>query len=178
VAEPFLAEIRMFGFNFAPRGWAFCDGQLLPINQNQSLFSLLGTNFGGDGRTTFGLPDLRGRTPVHPGNGQTTVSLGQKSGQENHQLSVSQMPSHNHRVNTTGNQGVTSDIEGDAFSPSNVLASQARGGIPIYSPAASLMPMHPDTVNNTGGGQAHNNMQPGLTISFAIAIQGLFPSRN
>ena len=179
VAEPFLAEIRMFGFNFAPRGWALCDGQLLPINQNQSLFSLLGTNFGGDGRTTFGLPELRGRTPVHPGsNGQTTVSLGQKSGEEGHQLSVNEMPSHNHRVNTTGNQGVSSDIAGDISSPSNVLASQARGGIPTYSPSSNLVSMHPDTVSQTGGGQAHNNMQPGLAISFAIAIQGLFPSRS
>ena len=179
MAEPFLAEIRMFGFTFPPRGWALCDGQILPINQNQSLYSLLGTNYGGDGRTSFGLPDLRGRTPVHPGsNGQSTVSLGQKSGEENHQLSVAEMPQHKHHVSTTGNQGITSDIAGDVSSPSNVLASQARGGTPIYSSVQGTVAMHGDTVGNTGEDQAHNNMQPALTISFAIAIQGLFPSRS
>jgi microcystin-dependent protein len=175
VSEPFLSEIRMFGFNFAPRGWALCDGQILPINQNQALFSLLGTIYGGDGRTSFALPDLRGRTPVHFGSG---FVQGQRSGEEAHTLQTNELPQHTHTASATGDQGSDTNIEGATGEPNNVLASQARRGRPIYSGPAALTLMHPGTVANTGGNQAHNNMQPYRTISFAIAIQGVFPSRN
>lgn len=179
MSEPFLAEIRMFGFNFAPRGWAFCDGQILPINQNQSLYSLLGTVYGGDGRTSFALPDLRGRTPMHVGSGdQLSVTQGQKSGAETHTLSTNELPPHSHSVSTTGNQGSDADLYGTIGSENNVLASQKRGAPPFYTDANALVSMHDKTITHTGNSQAHNNMQPYLTISFAIAIQGLFPSRN
>ena len=179
VSEPFLAEIRLFGFNFAPRGWALCDGQILPINQNQSLYSLLGTTYGGDGRTSFGLPDLRGRSPMHVGNSDNglALTLGQQGVQESHALTVNELPSHNHRVNTTGDQASNTSL------PNNVLASQARGGEPIYeqsngSGANDMVAMNTATISSTGGDQAHNNMQPGLVVGFAIALQGVFPSRN
>ena len=179
VSEPFLAEIRLFGFNFAPRGWALCDGQILPINQNQSLFALLGTTYGGDGRTSFALPDLRGRSPVHFGSGDDhTVTQGQKGGEETNPLSLQALPEHTHNVTTTGDQGTDTSISGLAGMPNNVLASQARRGEPFYSAANALTTMHNATISNMGGGQAHNNMQPCLTISFTIALQGLFPSRN
>jgi len=175
VSEPFLSEIRMFGFNFPPRGWALCDGQILPINQNQSLFALLGTIYGGDGRTSFALPDLRGRTPVHFTSG---FPQGQRSGEEQHVLQANELPQHTHTAAATGDQGSDTNIEGATGEPNNVLASQARRGRPIYSGPAALTSMHPGTVANTGGTQGHNNMQPYRTISFAIALQGLFPSRN
>jgi microcystin-dependent protein len=181
VSEPFLSEVRMFGFNFAPRGWALCDGQILPIQQNQSLYSLLGTTYGGDGRTTFGLPDLRGRTPIHF---DSTFRLGQKSGEESTNLALAQIPSHNHNVSTTGDQGAATSIGAPGSPPdtdnnlNNVLASQARGGKPFYSNADNLTAMHNGTISSTGGGQAHNNMQPSKTVSFAIALTGVFPSRN
>ena len=164
MSEPFLAEIRMVGFNFAPRGWAFCDGQILPINQNQSLYSLLGTTYGGDGRTSFALPDLRGRTPIHVGNGH---NQGQKSGEETHTLSVAEMPQHDHVF-----QG-TSDTATSAEGNGNVLA---RTGVPVYSPPANRTEL--GSIAIAGGGQAHNNMQPYLAVNFCIALQGLFPSRN
>ncbi len=165
MSEPFLAEIRIMGFNFPPRGWAFCNGQLLPINQNQSLFSLLGTTFGGDGRTSFGLPDLRGRVPVHVGNG---VSLGQKAGEETHSLQTSEMPQHTHtsQVSSTG---------GDAPIPTGFVLASSNN---TYGPAANLQSVHPQTVTNTGSGAGHQNMQPFLAVEFCIAITGFFPSRN
>jgi len=179
VAEPFLADIKLFGFNFVPRGWAACDGQILPINQNQSLYSLLGTTYGGDGRTTFALPDLRGRTPMHVGNGGGhSVVLGEKSGSETHALTTNELPSHRHVVSSTGDQGSDTNIAGITGMPNNVLASQARGGDPFYSAAAGLDVMDNRTIADAGGGQPHNNMQPILTVTFAIAIQGVFPSRN
>jgi microcystin-dependent protein len=170
MSEPFLAEVRIVGFNFAPRGWAFCDGQILPINQNQSLYSLLGTTYGGDGRTTFALPDLRGRTPIHVGSSNGTHhQLGSKSGEETHTLSAAEMPQHTHAF-----QGSTSD--GTVAAPvSNVLAKSPN---PFYHEAGNLKPMHAGTITNTGGGQAHDNMQPYLALNFCIALQGLFPSRN
>ena len=171
MSEPFLAEVKMVGFTFAPRGWALCDGQLLPINQHQSLYALLGTIYGGDGRTTFGLPDLRGRTPVHPGSG---VNQGQKGGEENHTLSTAEMPQHTHSSSAstaTGNQG------SDTSPTGNVLASQARRELPIYAQPSSLTALSP-AVTNAGGGQSHENMQPFLAVNFCIALQGLFPSRN
>lgn len=170
MSEPFLAEIRMLGFNFAPRGWAQCDGQILPISQNQALYALLGTFYGGDGRTTFALPDLRGRAPVHPGN--IVVTLGQKGGEENHALDVTELPRHTHGVSAAGNQASDSSVAG------NVLSSQARSGITMYNDTGERKQLHDSTVSQTGGGQAHDNMQPYLTLNFAIAVQGLFPSRN
>lgn len=173
MSEPFLAEVRIVGFNFAPRGWAFCDGQILPINQNQSLYSLLGTTYGGDGRTSFALPDMRGRTPIHVGasNG-TDHRLGQKSGEETHTLAVNEMPSHDHGLKAS------SELADTPIPTGNLLASSAPNE--IYSAFASSQQaqLANGTVVNAGGGQAHNNMMPYLTINFCIALQGLFPSRN
>jgi microcystin-dependent protein len=170
MSEPFLAEVRIVGFNFAPRGWAFCDGQILPINQNQSLYSLLGTTYGGDGRTSFALPDLRGRTPIHVGssNGSNHL-LGQKSGEETHTLSANEMPNHTHAFkasNTTGDSPIPTN---------NVLASSLNE---IYRAASDLINMNSGAITSVGGSQAHENMQPYLTLNFCIALQGLFPSRN
>jgi microcystin-dependent protein len=169
MSEPFLAEIRMVGFNFAPRGWAFCDGQILPINQNQSLYSLLGTTYGGDGRTSFALPDLRGRVPVHVGssNGHS-IRQGEKGGEETHTLSAAEMPRHAH-LQGSGDRAT----EGDPTD--RVLASRPRRGLRIYAgPGASFG----GGAGSTGGNQAHTNMQPYLAVNFCIALQGLFPSRN
>ena len=170
MSEPFLAEIRMMGFNFAPRGWAFVDGQILPINQNQSLYSLLGNTYGGDGRTTFALPDLRGRTPLHVGDGHT---LGQRSGAETMTLSAAEIPSHSHGVKA-------SSTAGNNASPANtVLGAETGTEFAYRAPeAASTTPLRAGTITNAGGGQAHDNMQPYLAVSFCIALQGLFPSRN
>lgn len=173
MSEPFLAEVRIVGFNFAPRGWAFCDGQILPINQNQSLYSLLGTTYGGDGRTTFALPDLRGRTPIHVGrsNGGGDHRLGQKSGEETHTLAVNEMPQHTHIL-----QASTSDTGRVADPSGNVLGKSASD---LYSDSLTgLIPMGAGSVTNVGGSQAHDNMQPYLALNFCIALQGLFPSRN
>lgn len=177
MSEPFLAEVRIVAFNFAPRGWAFCDGQILPINQNQSLYSLLGTTYGGDGRTSFALPDLRGRTPIHVGasNG-TRHSEGQKSGEETHTLTADEMPEHNHVLQAT-NEAANSGLP----SETSMLAEASTSAGPIYSDgsAASLnTSLSPQSILHVGGGQAHNNMQPFLAINFCIALQGLFPSRN
>lgn len=172
MSEPFLAEVRMVGFNFAPRGWAFCDGQILPINQNQSLYSLLGTTYGGDGRTSFALPDLRGRAPIHVGrsNGGESHQLGQKSGEEGHTLGVNEIPGHDHRLRAS------SADANDSTPGGNVLA---RSTVPeAYREATNLGDMRSGTVANTGGGQAHENMQPYLALNFCIALRGLFPSRN
>ena len=165
MSEPFLAEIRILGFNFAPRGWAFCDGQILPINQNQSLYSLLGTTFGGDGRTSFAVPDLRGRTPVHVGDG---YPLGQKGGGETISLSVAEIPAHNHAAQAASG----ADID----EASGELPGQ--GEFNIYREPASNVNMGSGSIADTGTGQGHNNMQPFETLSFAIALRGLFPSRN
>lgn len=166
MSEPFLAEIRMVGFNFAPRGWAFCDGQLLPINQNQALFSLMGTFYGGDGRTTFALPDLRGRVPIHFDN---VNPLGDRGGQEIHTLTVTEMPAHVHGVET---------LTADATSPVPSHNHLARASEEIYAPPDNLAPLHAGAVGSTGANQPHDNMQPFLTVSFCIALQGLYPSRN
>lgn len=164
MSEPFLAEVRMVGFTFAPRGWALCDGQLLPINQNQALFSLLGTIYGGDGRTTFGLPDLRGRTPIHFGNGFTQ---GQRVGEEAHTLDVTEMPAHSHAVQA-------SNLPANRETPTVWTASR----LDPYTSADSDSQMNPASIANTGGSQAHSNMQPFLAINFVLALQGVFPSRN
>ncbi len=166
MAEPFLSEIRMMSFVFAPKGWALCNGQLLPINQNQALFSLLGTTFGGDGRVNFALPDLRGRTPIHVGSGHT---LGERGGEQAHTLSIAELPTHTHVVNVSNNA-----TGGNAVPTGRYLG----GGNNVYHQPASLVSMNAASVTNTGGSQAHLNMQPFLTISFCIALQGIFPSPN
>lgn len=167
MAEPFLSEIRIMSFVFAPKGWALCNGQLLPINQNQALFSLLGTTFGGDGRVNFALPDLRGRAPIHVGSGHT---LGERGGEQAHTLSVAEIPTHTHVLSGTSNNAT-------AASPSSSLG-YARSGTLMYGPATSLAAMASQAVSNTGGSQAHLNMQPFLILSFCIALQGIFPSPN
>jgi len=172
MSEPFLAEVRMVGFNFAPRGWAFCDGQILPINQNQSLYSLIGTTYGGDGRTSFALPDLRGRVPIHVGrsNGGGDHRLGQKSGEETHTLASNEMLQHTHELHA-------STTDANAGAPTNHVL--ARSMTPeAYRDTASLAPMHAGSITNVGGDQAHENMQPYIALNFCIALQGLFPSRN
>ena len=165
MAEPFLSEIRIMSFIFAPKGWALCNGQLLPINQNQALFSLLGTTFGGDGRVNFALPDLRGRTPIHVGSGHT---LGERGGEPAHTLSIAELPEHVHVLNgSTANGGTNS--------PNAALLASFNNG---YSAPAALTSLNPGSITNVGGSQAHLNMQPFLTLSFCIALQGIFPSPN
>lgn len=166
MAEPFLSEIRMMSFVFPPQGWALCNGQLLPINQNQALFSLLGTTFGGDGQVNFALPDLRGRVPVHVGSGLT---LGERSGEQAHTLSISELPQHTHVASGSTNNGT-------ALTPGGNLL--ARTGKFLYHAPTALVALNAGTVSSVGGSQAHLNMQPFLTISFCIALQGIFPSPN
>lgn len=172
MSEPFLAEIKIVGFNFAPRGYAFCDGQILPINQNQSLYSLLGTTYGGDGRTSFGLPDLRSRIPLHKGDG---YQLGQKGGAETVTLTAAQIPAHTHAFKGTtdvGDQVRTGSNSDRAFATVNQPDDF------LYGDPGNLVSMHDGVLPRAGGGQAHNNMQPTLTLSYCIALRGLFPSRN
>jgi microcystin-dependent protein len=163
MAEPFLSEIRIFSFVFAPKGWALCNGQLLPINQNQALFSLLGTTFGGDGRVNFALPDLRARTPIHVGSGHT---LGEKGGEPAHTLSISELPEHAHVLNAT-------TADGNAVVATGAVLAKANN---VYQTATSLTSLIPSTIANVGGSQAHLNLQPFLTLSLCIALQGIFPS--
>jgi microcystin-dependent protein len=163
MAEPFLSEVRIMSFVFAPKGWALCNGQLLPINQNQGLFSLLGTTFGGDGRVNFALPDLRGRVPIHVGGAHT---LGERGGEQAHTLSIAEIPTHTHVMNGTSANADSNDPT------SRFLASSNN----IYGTATALTSLSPTSVTNVGGSQAHLNMQPFLTLSFCIALQGIFPS--
>ncbi|MBW2273773.1 MAG: phage tail protein [Deltaproteobacteria bacterium] len=171
MSEPFLAEIKIAGFNFPPRGYAACDGQILPINQNQSLYSLLATTYGGDGRTSFALPELRGRTPIHEGDG---FNLGNKSGQEGVSLTTGQIPSHEHGARATS-ESVSS------INPSGKLLGVSQGSqfsITPYGDLTSPQQMASAALGNEGSGQPHPNMQPFTTLNFFIALQGLFPSRN
>jgi microcystin-dependent protein len=168
MAEPFLSEIRIMSFNFAPKGWAMCNGQLLPINQNQALFSLLGTTFGGDGRVNFGLPDLQGRVPIHVGNGHT---LGERGGEQSHTLSISELPTHSHTLNATSSAA-------NQIIPGAALLGTSAATDPIYGNPTSLVAMDPSSISNVGGSQAHQNMQPFLTLTFSIALQGIFPSQT
>lgn len=167
MAEPFLSEIRIMSFDFPPKGWALCNGQLLPINQNQGLFSLLGTTFGGDGRVNFALPDLRGRAPIHVGSSHT---LGERGGEQAHTLSIGEIPTHTHVAQAVNSQQNSSN------DPSGRMLGGAVAN--FYGPATALTSLISGTITNVGGSQAHLNMQPFLTLSFCIALQGIFPSPN
>jgi microcystin-dependent protein len=170
MAEPFLSEIRIMSFGFPPKGWALCDGQLLPINQNQALFSLLGTTYGGDGRVNFGLPDLRSRVPIHMGSGFT---LGERGGEQAHTISISELPTHTHVASGNSTLAATNGPAG-AF-----LAQTGAAVGSVYAlPPSNLTALNPASVAPTGGSQAHLNMQPFLTLSFCIALQGIFPSQT
>jgi microcystin-dependent protein len=166
MSEPFLGEVKIISWNFAPKGWAFCNGQLLPINQNQALFSILGTTYGGDGRVTFALPDLRGRTPVHVGNG---VALGERAGEEAHTLIMSEMPTHTHTLQASTLPATLGDPTNSVWGTS---AGEAR-----FSGAVSGV-MSPSATSAVGGSQPHENRQPFLVVNFIIALQGIFPSQN
>lgn len=165
MSEPFLSEIKIVSFNFPPKGWALCNGQLLPINQNQALFALLGTTYGGNGQTNFALPNLRGQVPIHMGNGHT---LGEAAGTTAVTVNIQQLPTHNHVL---------------SVSPTNANGPVATnnffgGANNAYTPAANLTTLAPSTVSNVGGSQPHNNMMPYLVLNFIIALQGIFPSQN
>ncbi len=168
MAEPFLSEIRIMSFGFPPKGWALCDGQLLPINQNQGLFSLLGTTYGGDGRVNFALPNLQGRASVHMGSGHT---LGERGGEQGHTLSIAEIPTHAHVLNATSATATTN-------TPTSALALATSTNQQLYSAASNLQAMAPNAVANVGGSQAHLNMQPFLVLNFSIALQGIFPSQT
>jgi microcystin-dependent protein len=166
MAEPFLSEIRIMSFNFAPKGWALCNGQLLPINQNQPLFALLGTTYGGDGRVNFALPNLQARTPIHMGSSHT---LGERGGEDAHTLTLQEMPAHTHLV------AVSSAASGGNNSP---VGRFLGGEADAYAAPSNLTAMRPGTITNAGGGQPHTNDQPYTVLSFCIALQGIFPSQN
>ncbi|HEX8137441.1 MAG TPA: tail fiber protein [Pyrinomonadaceae bacterium] len=174
MADPFVAEIRIFPFFFAPKGWAFCDGQLLPLSQNTALFSLLGTTYGGDGKSTFALPNMQDNAPMHPGQGPglSLHDLGETGGTPFVTLLESEIPAHAHGVMAGGNFDV-----GDTNVPTaNIMAKSASGF--AYFGAQNLTPMSDETLTPAGGDQPHNNMQPYLTLSFCIALQGVFPPRS
>lgn len=173
MAQPFIGQISIMAFAFAPRGWAQCNGQLLPINQNQALFSLLGTYFGGNGQNTFALPNMRGNTPVHVDSVGGSVQHGQQGGAESHTLTAAEMPSHTHTLNTV------TDFANAAVPAGALPAARPRGGVSLYGPAGSAnTAMHPQSLATTGGTQPHNNMQPYTVLNFCIALSGIFPSRN
>ncbi len=173
MADPFVAEIRIFPFNFAPKGWAWCDGQLLPLSQNTALFSLLGTTYGGNGKSNFALPDLQGRSPMHPGQGPglSLHDLGETGGSETVTLLESEIPAHSHTLRASNDVG-----EDRVPAPSESLA-RSSGGL-LYAPPASLVAMAPESLPPAGGDQPHDNMMPYLTFYFNIALQGVFPPRT
>jgi microcystin-dependent protein len=173
MADPFMSEIRIFSFNFAPKGWALCNGQLLPINQNQALFSLLGTTYGGDGRVNFALPDLRGRVPFHNGNGHI---LGERGGEEAHTITSAETPFHQHTL-PAGNNAVTGG-SANATQLSPIGNFWANSGKTSYTTAAANAVMAAGTVQSVGGSQAHENRSPSLVLNICIALQGIFPSPN
>jgi microcystin-dependent protein len=168
MSDPFLGEVRLLSFNFPPRRWAQCNGQLLPISQNTALFSLLGTTYGGNGSTNFALPDLRGRVPIHRSN---THSLGERAGEQSHSLSLAELPSHTHAL-------VASNAAASQPAPTNAFPATTATNAPAYEAGASLVAMSADSLKSTGGSQPHENMQPFLTINFCIALQGIYPSQN
>jgi microcystin-dependent protein len=172
--DPFVAEIRIFPFNFAPKGWAFCDGQLLPISQNTALFSLLGTTYGGDGQSTFALPDMQGNAPMHPGQGPglSLHDLGETGGSDTVTLLESEMPAHTHALMAAPNISLVK-LPGP-----NVAMARSRNGNAYQDTQGNLIAMNANAIGPTGGGQPHNNMQPYLTLNFNIALQGVFPPRT
>ena len=180
MSSPFIAEIKLFSFNFAPKGWAQCNGQLLPINQNQALFSLLGTNFGGDGRVNFGLPDLQGRVPFHAIGG--TMALGERGGEINHTLNLGEMPLHAHTLKADAGTAVANNAPAAGntlgISSGNLSSPPANYTEFFYSTNAGVATWAPQSVGNAGGSQPHDNMSPFLVLNFCIALQGIFPSRN
>lgn len=165
MSEPFLAEIRIMSFNFAPKGWALCNGQFLPINQNQALFALLGTTYGGNGQTTFALPNLRGRVPIHMGSGHT---LGEAAGSTSVTVNIQQMPQHIHFMQA-------STANATLANPNNAFLAAANN---VYQSPQTLVALNSESVTSVGGSQPHTNMQPYLTLNFCIALQGIFPSQN
>lgn len=173
MADPFVAEIRIFPFNFAPRGWAWCDGQLMPLSQNTALFSLLGTTYGGDGKSNFALPDLQGRAPMHPGQGPglSLHDLGETGGSETVTLLESEIPAHSHALNA-------SKADGTERLPPGQLAANGVGGVVAFAAPGALTPLSPNALAPAGGDQPHNNLQPYLTFYFCIALQGVFPPRT
>jgi microcystin-dependent protein len=176
MSDPFLGDIKLFGFGFAPRGYALCDGQLLPIAQNQSLYSLLGTTFGGNGSTDFALPDLRGRAPIHPGTASSGAryQAGQAGGEERQSLTPDQMPPHHHQAVGTDQPATSTSPAGQRLG----VGGSGRRPVTPYGIPANLVTLHADTIGTAGNGQGHENMQPFLTISFCIALQGGYPSRS
>lgn len=170
MGTPFLGEIKIISWNFAPQGWAFCNGQFLPINQNQALFSILGTMYGGNGQTTFALPDFRGRVPIHQGNGHT---VGERGGQETHTLTLSEMAAHNHPLNV-----FTSNTNNASTSGNNNFWATTADNSLLYGSGVANSAMNNATGGAIGGNQAHENRQPYLTLNFIIALQGVFPSQN
>ena len=173
MADPFVAEIRIFPFNFAPKGWAFCDGQLLHLSQNTALFSLLGTTYGGDGKSTFALPDLQGCAPMHPGQGPglSLHDLGESGGSETVTLLESEIPAHSHTWSASASDGISQ-------SPAGQKLATGVGGIAMYAPLGSATTLSPSALAPAGGSLPHNNMMPYLTLNFCIALQGVFPPRS
>jgi microcystin-dependent protein len=175
MADPFVAEIRIFPFNFAPTGWAFCDGQLLPLSQNTALFSLLGTTYGGDGKSNFALPDLQGNAPMHPGQGPglSLHDLGEMAGTETVTLIESEIPSHAHAMNGQGSNSNLND-------PANAVLARPFGGGNLYKTptGAALVPLSDQSITVSGNDMPHNNLMPYLTLTFCIALQGVFPPRG
>jgi microcystin-dependent protein len=165
MSDPYIGEVKIIAWNYPPKGWAFCNGQLLPINQNQALFSILGTTYGGDGRTNFALPNLQGRLPIHQGNGFTE---GQASGEQAHTVTLSELPAHIHFAQASSQNANASTPTG------NVLGAASN----VYTPAGNLTTLHPQSVSTVGGSQPHTNLMPYLTLNFVIALVGIFPSRN
>jgi microcystin-dependent protein len=173
MADPFVAEVRIFGFNFAPKGWAFCNGQLMPLSQNTALFSLLGTTYGGDGKSTFALPDMQGNAPMHPGQGPglSLHDLGETSGSETVSLLESEIPAHAHTLRASSD-------DGDLAAPNQTRSLARSSGGFAYAPAQNLTQMAWQALAPAGGDMPHNNMQPYLTLNFCIALQGVFPPRG
>jgi len=180
MAEPFLGQITLVGFTFAPRGWAFCSGQLLPIAQNTALFSLLGTTYGGNGQTTFALPDLRGRVAVGMGTGPglPNISLGEVAGETAHTLIITEMPSHNHAVRASTNTANSANPNGNSLAVGQVTVQGTAETVSMYVNAAPNVSLNLQSELPAGGSQPHNNMQPYLGMNYIIALEGIFPSRN
>lgn len=177
MAEPFISEMRMFGFNFAPRKWALCDGQVLPISQNQTLYALIGTIYGGDGRSTFALPDMRGRVPVHTGR---YITLGSRGGSETVTLTAAQLPPHTHQLEATSDNGETQVFAGASLAAGfdSRLAKQIPQDMYAEPSELELRALNSATITEEGSGQPHNNVQPSQVVNFCMALEGLFPSRN